>query len=101
MPTRHGHAQSIDDRAGAEAAGRHLVELGHRRVAVISFPKYARDDRTLPFDVPRERLAGYRTGLGEWFDPDLVLTAYTNHPQTGKRLLASSSRSSPCRPPWS
>jgi DNA-binding LacI/PurR family transcriptional regulator len=77
----------IDDRAGCEAAGRHLVELGHRRVAVITFPEYARDDRTLPFDVPRERLAGYRAALGEDFDPDLVLTAYTNHQDTGKRLL--------------
>ncbi len=77
----------IDDRAGAEAAGRHLVELGHRRVAVITFPEFARDDRTLPFDVPRERLAGYRAALGDDFDPDLVFTAYTNHPDTGKRLL--------------
>src|SRR5919106_2415203 len=78
----------IDDRGGAEAAGRHLVELGHRRVAVISFPEYARDDRTLPFDVCRERLAGYRSALGDHFDPDLVFTAYTNHPDTGRRLLA-------------
>jgi DNA-binding LacI/PurR family transcriptional regulator len=78
----------IDDRAGTEAAGRHLVELGHRRVAVITFPEYARDDRTLPFDVSRERLAGYRAALGDAFDPDLVFTAYTNHPGTGKRLLA-------------
>jgi DNA-binding LacI/PurR family transcriptional regulator len=77
----------IDDRAGTEAAGRHLVELGHRRVAVITFPEYARDDRTLPFDVSRERLAGYRAALGDAFDPDLVFTAYTNHPGTGKRLL--------------
>src|SRR5918996_3600810 len=78
----------IDDRGGAEAAGRHLVELGHRRVAVISFPEYARDDRTLPFDVSRERLAGYRSALGDAFDPGLVFTAHTNHPSAGKRLLA-------------
>jgi DNA-binding LacI/PurR family transcriptional regulator len=78
----------IDDRGGGEAAGRHLVELGHRRVAVISFPEYARDDETLPFDVSRERLAGYRAALGDYFDPDLVFIAYTNHPDTGKRLLA-------------
>ena len=77
----------IDDRAGAEAAGRHLVDLGHRRVAVITFPEYARDDRTLPFDVARERLAGYRAALGDAFDPGLVFTAYTNHPGAGKRLL--------------
>jgi DNA-binding LacI/PurR family transcriptional regulator len=77
----------IDDRAGAEAAGRHLVELGHRRVAVVSFPEYARDDGSLPFDVPRERLAGYRAALGEHWDPDLVLTAHSNTQDTGRRLL--------------
>jgi DNA-binding LacI/PurR family transcriptional regulator len=77
----------IDDRAGAEAAARHLVELGHERVAVLSFPEYARDDETLPFDVPRERLAGYRAALGDAWDPALVLTAYANRQDTGRRLL--------------
>jgi DNA-binding LacI/PurR family transcriptional regulator len=78
----------IDDRAGAEAAGRHLAELGHRRVAVVSFPDYALNDRTLPFDVPRERLAGYRTALGENWDPELVLTAHGYQQETGRRLVA-------------
>jgi DNA-binding LacI/PurR family transcriptional regulator len=78
----------IDERGGAEAAGRHLVELGHRRVAVISFPEHALDDEALPFDVPDARLAGYRAGLGEVFDPGLVFTAPTSHPKAGKRLLA-------------
>jgi DNA-binding LacI/PurR family transcriptional regulator len=55
---------------------------------VVAFPEYARDDRTLPFDVCRERLAGYRAALGDDFDPELVFTAYTNHASTGKRLLA-------------
>jgi DNA-binding LacI/PurR family transcriptional regulator len=78
----------IDDRGGAETAARHLVELGHRRVAVISFPEYARDDETLPFDVPRERLAGYRAALGDDWDPALLMTAYTNQQETAARLLA-------------
>jgi DNA-binding LacI/PurR family transcriptional regulator len=78
----------IDDRGGAAAAGRHLVELGHRRVAVVSFPEFARSDETLPFDVPRERLAGYRDALGEAWDEELVLTAYSNAQTTGRRLLA-------------
>jgi DNA-binding LacI/PurR family transcriptional regulator len=77
----------VDDRAAALAAARHLAELGHRRVAVISFPEYARDDETLPFDVPRERLAGYRDGLGAAWDPELVVIAHTNHQETGRRLL--------------
>jgi DNA-binding LacI/PurR family transcriptional regulator len=77
----------IDDRAASLAAARHLAELGHRRVAVVSFPEYARDDETLPFDVPRERLAGYRDGLGEAWDPELVVISHTNHQETGRRLL--------------
>jgi DNA-binding LacI/PurR family transcriptional regulator len=78
----------IDDRAASRAAARHLAELGHRRVAVVSFPNYARDDETLPFDVPRERLTGYREGLGEAWDPELVVTASTNHQEIGRRLVA-------------
>jgi DNA-binding LacI/PurR family transcriptional regulator len=78
----------IDDRGGAEAAARHLVELGHERVAIVSFPEHALDDPTLPFDVPRERRDGYRAGLGDLWDPALVLTAHSNRPDTGRRLLA-------------
>jgi DNA-binding LacI/PurR family transcriptional regulator len=77
-----------DDRGGAEAAARHLVELGHERVAIVAFPEHALDDPTLPFDVPRERAAGYRAGLGDAWDPALVLTAYSNRPDTGRRLFA-------------
>ena len=78
----------IDDRGGAEAAARHLVELGHERVAIVSFPEYALDDPTLPFDVPGERRAGYQAGLGEAWNPALILTAYSNRPDNGQRLLA-------------
>jgi DNA-binding LacI/PurR family transcriptional regulator len=85
----------IDERGGAEAAGRHLTDLGHRRVAVISFPMYADDDEALPFDVSRERLAGYREGLGAAFEPDLVFTAPTNHPDTGRGLAAEILRVAP------
>jgi DNA-binding LacI/PurR family transcriptional regulator len=85
----------IDDRGGAAAAGRHLVELGHRRVAVVAFPDFARPGDTLPFDVSRERLAGYRDALGESFDPDLVFTAYSYSPDTGRRLLAELSERDP------
>lgn len=42
----------IDDRAGAREAARHLVELGHRDVAVLAGPheSSASSDRTLGFD---------------------------------------------------
>ncbi len=62
----------IDDRGGAAAVARHLAELGHRRVAIVSF-EMRRDRRAGLADadrmaaatwaVVRERLAGYRTAL--------------------------------------
>ena len=64
----------IDDQAAAYAAARHLADLGHRRVAVVSFG-LATDGRTGPADlmrrfnatyaVSRARLAGYAKALAE------------------------------------
>ncbi len=62
-------AVTVDDRGGARAAARHLLDLGHRRVAVVAerlaadgwegtAPR-ARQDAN-PYDGTRERLAGYR-----------------------------------------
>ena len=59
----------IDDRAAAGAAARHLLELGHRRLAIVAFPfgparrARRRDAATVGrpgYRVTRERLAGYR-----------------------------------------
>jgi DNA-binding LacI/PurR family transcriptional regulator len=77
----------IEDRKGGRFAARHLVELGHERVGVVSFPVHAHDDATLPFDATAERMAGYREGLGAAWDPALVFTALDNHPETGRRAL--------------
>jgi DNA-binding LacI/PurR family transcriptional regulator len=62
----------IADAAAAEAAARHLAELGHRRFAVVSF-SLSPDGRTGPagvarrrearYAVTRERLAGYEAAL--------------------------------------
>src|SRR5215208_4825340 len=73
----------IDDRAAALEAARHLIELGHERVAVLGFPEFALDDPTLPYDVTHARFDGYREGLGEAWDPDSVLRAIGNRPETG------------------
>jgi DNA-binding LacI/PurR family transcriptional regulator len=61
------HVQ-IDDVAGAEAAARHLVELGHRNVAIVS--GYQNGVVTGPeaqgssrWRVQSGRLAGWRAGL--------------------------------------
>jgi DNA-binding LacI/PurR family transcriptional regulator len=76
----------IDDRAGARAAALHLRELGHQRVAVVALPEFARADGTLPFDVTRERLAGYRDGLGEAWSDDLLFTAPSNRQELAREL---------------
>jgi DNA-binding LacI/PurR family transcriptional regulator len=63
----------IDDRAAARAAAQHLLQLGHRSLAVISFPfgptRRARHrDRARigrpAYRVTRERLAGYQAAAG-------------------------------------
>jgi LacI family transcriptional regulator len=46
---------SMDDALGMEMLVRHLVELGHRRIAHIAGPEEA--------DTARRRLEGYRRGL--------------------------------------
>src|SRR5215211_3238761 len=77
----------IDDRGAARDAARHLRELGHERICIVAFPEFAGEDETLPFDVTQERLAGYREGLGEAWDPGLVLTATPNREETGRIML--------------
>jgi DNA-binding LacI/PurR family transcriptional regulator len=49
----------IDDAAGTAAAVRHLVGLGHRRLAVLSTPLRA-DRAEGPADLDRQRRAGYQ-----------------------------------------
>jgi LacI family transcriptional regulator len=59
----------IDDRVGAVLAMRHLIALGHRRIAFITGSENHPD--------ALQRLAGYKAGLQEAkipFDPNLVAT---------------------------
>ena len=82
---------SIDDRGGARAAAQHLLDLGHRRLAVASLR--IRDDdhtglvdgtrrREATYRVTRERLAGYAEALTaaglEWDDVPI----YEGHPNS-------------------
>jgi LacI family transcriptional regulator len=57
----------IDNRAGAHAAIRHLLDLGHRRIAYVTGRR--------EISTVWERLAGYQDALGEYdiaLDPKLV-----------------------------
>jgi DNA-binding LacI/PurR family transcriptional regulator len=63
----------IDDRAAARVCARHLKELGHQNVAIVTF-KLGSDghdgliDRErlqgICFEIPRRRIEGYLQGLG-------------------------------------
>ncbi len=65
---------TIDDRAAAREAARHLVGLGHRRFGIVALPLQA-DGYDGPadaarvansdYDVTAQRLAGYREALEE------------------------------------
>jgi LacI family transcriptional regulator len=74
MLSPHGHrAPGIvaDNRGGAAAMTRHLLSLGHRRIAHVAGPAHIRTSIV--------RLAGYRAALeaaGVEFDPELVVSGY-------------------------
>jgi DNA-binding LacI/PurR family transcriptional regulator len=78
----------IDDRAAARAAAAHLVELGHRRVAVLSFGTDREDVEPLRWDLTVERVEGYRDGLGGAWDASLVHSAPGTRPETARPKLA-------------
>ena len=54
----------IDDRAAARSAAEHLRELGHERVAILSFITALEPVRNIELDLSVERLEGYKDGLG-------------------------------------
>jgi DNA-binding LacI/PurR family transcriptional regulator len=59
---------TIDDGSGAEAAARHLLELGHRELAIIAFAPPRPEDgtgseRPATGDISARRLSGYRRAI--------------------------------------
>jgi len=58
-PAEDERLVAIDEEAGAEAAARHLVGLGHRRLAVVSFPTWGRP----PKAMCGQRAEGYQRAV--------------------------------------
>ena len=55
------HSVAIDDVAAARSATNHLLDLGHRRLGLISGRPYER----IPFTAPPERKRGFLLALKE------------------------------------
>jgi DNA-binding LacI/PurR family transcriptional regulator len=90
----------IDDAAGGEAAIRHLLGLGHRRLAVLTMPLQAggreggaddRRQREATYQVVSRRLAGAAAAAAEagvsW-DQITVVECTANDPDAGARVAA-------------
>lgn len=68
-PRRHGPLVAIDNAVAGYVATRHLLDLGHRRIAIIGRPPTV--------STVTERVRGYRRAMGELglpVDPGLVVT---------------------------
>jgi DNA-binding LacI/PurR family transcriptional regulator len=78
----------IDDRAAARSAAEHLRELGHERVAVLSFVTALGPGGSLGLDLSAERLDGYKEGLAEAWDAGLVRTVRPNAPEPARDATA-------------
>ena len=81
----------IDDRAAAETAVRHLLDLGHRRLGVLSFrltahsapgPANLRDQAEAVASVPKSRLEGSARAVAaaglDWSDVPVELVPVTS-----------------------
>lgn len=82
LNTPHALGFKLDNEYGAFLAVRHLIELGHRRIAFVTGPANNND--------ATERLSGYRRALREGdigFDPKLV--AEGDFHEAGGLLAAS------------
>jgi DNA-binding LacI/PurR family transcriptional regulator len=64
----------IADEAAARAVAQHVVELGHRRIAVVTFG-LAADDRTGLADLARRRVAAYAVSRARLAGYEAALTA--------------------------
>jgi DNA-binding LacI/PurR family transcriptional regulator len=77
----------IDDRAAAREAAEYVRKLGHERVGVLAFPSAIDREGKLELALSIDRLEGYREGLDEAWDPDLVRTVRPNAIAVGRRAV--------------
>jgi alanine racemase len=61
-------AVNVDDAGGAEAAARHVLQLGHRRLAILVLPPARAQVQNTP--TAARRLAGYQLAIKEAGAPD-------------------------------
>jgi DNA-binding LacI/PurR family transcriptional regulator len=99
----------IEDTSGAAAAAQHLLDLGHRQIAVVCY-EFARGRRSgladaerqaaSTFSGTRERLAGYRKSLVaaglDW--RDVPVWECTHNERRAGREAAAALLSAPSRP---
>jgi DNA-binding LacI/PurR family transcriptional regulator len=75
----------IDDRAAARSAAAYLRELGHTRVGVLSFIAALDAEGRFGIFLSTERLAGFREGLADAWDEDVVRVCRPNAPRPARR----------------
>jgi DNA-binding LacI/PurR family transcriptional regulator len=101
----------IDDRGGSRAAARHLLDLGHRRLAVMALPRSPGDpggtlgpDNPGPvrYTVMADRLAGVRDAAEEagldWGQVPALAVPDDQAPRAAARELAGDLLDRPDRP---
>lgn len=80
-------AVNIDDEGGAGAAARHLLELGHRRIAILVLPPVRAQKQPTPSAA--RRLAGYRRAIGAAGAPEPVTIPSGISVAAGARVFES------------
>jgi LacI family transcriptional regulator len=82
---------TLDNRAAGRLATRHLLELGHRRIAAITGPAH--------LSVAAERLAGFAEALAEQgLAPDPALVRHADFREQGGLEACLSVMAEPARP---
>ncbi|HKC18971.1 MAG TPA: LacI family DNA-binding transcriptional regulator [Candidatus Dormibacteraeota bacterium] len=80
-------AVNIDDEGGAGAAARHLLELGHRRIAILVLPPVRAQKQPTPSAA--RRLVGYRQAIAAAGAPEPVIAASGISVAAGARVFES------------